>query len=325
MRSTLEIGRPNELSNGVGLRCHVTLLSVGERTSKYIVCRTHRVRVYTVPEPRSVTAKRQIGWDKLISFTGDLGDPRMLRGCNLTSYAFPRTSEAITHRPTPLSSTPNNRTEQLGHGIHSSSGEGGNVLASQQLTTFRLLDSGFNTITAKPDIPRERRVYDNGYNPGNISDRSCENFRLTRDNERVDGILNRRIKRKAGEWLLKSTSLTCPGVEELSVASMDPGRPSSRQEDNASVNHRKKRYEALYLCVRVYIVSVQSKHKGIAGNITVPCPSVTPENHDSGESCPNCSTLSGSISRIISQLRFNNQDQLTFRGYHIAELTMDKN
>ncbi|KAL2745122.1 hypothetical protein V1477_006539 [Vespula maculifrons] len=53
------------------------------------------------------------------------------------------------------------RTE-LGHGIHSSSGEGGNVLASQQLTTFRLLDSGFNTITAKPDIPRERRVYDNG-------------------------------------------------------------------------------------------------------------------------------------------------------------------
>ncbi|KAF7409429.1 hypothetical protein HZH68_003810 [Vespula germanica] len=57
----------------------------------------------------------------------------------------------------------------------------------------------------------------------------------------------------------------------------------------------------------------------------VPCPSVTPENHDSGESCPNCSTLSGSISRIISQLRFNNQDQLTFRGYHIAELTMEKN
>ncbi|KAF7404539.1 hypothetical protein HZH66_003445 [Vespula vulgaris] len=57
----------------------------------------------------------------------------------------------------------------------------------------------------------------------------------------------------------------------------------------------------------------------------VPCPSVTPENHDSGESCPNCSTLSRSISRIISQLRFNNQDQLTFRGYHIAELTMEKN
>lgn len=38
-------------------------------------------------EPTSVTPTRQIGWDKLISFTGDLDDPRCRRGRHLTSSA----------------------------------------------------------------------------------------------------------------------------------------------------------------------------------------------------------------------------------------------
>lgn len=42
---------------------------------KYIVCRMHRVR--TALRPASVTLTRQIGSDKLISFTGDLGDLRI--------------------------------------------------------------------------------------------------------------------------------------------------------------------------------------------------------------------------------------------------------
>lgn len=44
--------------------------------AKYIVCRMHRVRTAS-PRPASVTLTRQIGSDKLISFTGDLGDLRI--------------------------------------------------------------------------------------------------------------------------------------------------------------------------------------------------------------------------------------------------------
>ena len=47
------------------------------RGAEYIVCRMHRVRVYTALTVASVTLTRQIGSDKLISFAGDLGDLRI--------------------------------------------------------------------------------------------------------------------------------------------------------------------------------------------------------------------------------------------------------
>lgn len=47
------------------------------RGAKYIVCHMHRVRAHIAPRLVSVTLTRQIGSDKLISFTGDLGDLRI--------------------------------------------------------------------------------------------------------------------------------------------------------------------------------------------------------------------------------------------------------
>lgn len=67
--------------NDVRLRCHVVRRStVCERGASNILSVARIVYgAYTALEPTSVTPTRQIGWNKLISFTGDLDDPRCWR------------------------------------------------------------------------------------------------------------------------------------------------------------------------------------------------------------------------------------------------------